>query len=42
VNSGAWQAQTKFQQTMGINPSPGLAILVNLATLQLSIQDFNQ
>jgi DNA polymerase II small subunit len=42
VNSGAWQAQTKFQQTMGINPSPGLAILVNLATLQPSIQDFNQ
>ena len=42
VNSGAWQAQTKFQQTMGIMPSPGLAILVNLATLQPSIQDFNQ
>ena len=42
VNSGAWQAQTKFQQTMGITPSPGLAILVNLATLQPSIQDFNQ
>jgi DNA polymerase II small subunit len=42
VNSGAWQRQTKFQQTMGITPSPGLAILVNLATLQPSIQDFNQ
>ncbi|MGI0049858.1 MAG: DNA-directed DNA polymerase II small subunit [Nitrososphaera sp.] len=42
VNSGAWQSQTKFQQTMGITPSPGLAILVNLATLQPSIQDFNQ
>lgn len=42
VNSGAWQSQTKFQQTMGITPSPGLAILVNLATLQPTIQDFNQ
>jgi DNA polymerase II small subunit len=42
VNSGAWQSQTKFQQTMGITPSPGLAILVNLATLQPSVQDFNQ
>lgn len=41
VNSGAWQSQTRFQQTMGITPSPGLAILVNLATLQPSIQDFN-
>lgn len=41
VNSGAWQSQTKYQQTMGITPSPGLAILVNLATLQPLIQDFN-
>jgi DNA polymerase II small subunit len=41
VNSGAWQSQTKYQQTMGITPSPGLAILVNLATLQPSVQDFN-
>ncbi len=40
VNSGAWQAQTKFQQTMGITPIPGIAILVNLATLQPFIQDF--
>lgn len=41
VNSGAWQSQTRYQQTMGITPSPGLAILVNLMTLQPSIQDFN-
>ena len=32
VNSGAWQKQTKFQQTMGINPTPGICILVNLGT----------
>jgi DNA polymerase II small subunit len=42
VNSGAWQSQTKYQQTMGIVPTPGLAILVNLATLQPLVQDFNQ
>jgi DNA polymerase II small subunit len=42
VNSGAWQAQTKFQQTMGIMPTPGIAILVNLATLQPFIQDFTR
>ena len=41
VNSGAWQAQTKFQQTMGIAPSPGIAIVVNLATMQPFKQDFN-
>lgn len=42
VNSGAWQRQTKFQQTMGITPTPGLAVVVNLATLQPLIQDFNR
>ena len=42
VNSGAWQSQTKYQQIMGITPSPGMAIVVNLATLQPFIQDFNQ
>jgi DNA polymerase II small subunit len=42
VNSGAWQSQTRFQQTMGITPSPGIAIVVNLATLQPLKQDFNQ
>jgi DNA polymerase II small subunit len=42
VNSGAWQAQTKFQQTMGIMPTPGIAVLVNLATLQPFLHDFNR
>ncbi|HEX2014579.1 MAG TPA: DNA-directed DNA polymerase II small subunit [Nitrososphaera sp.] len=41
VNSGAWQSQTKFQQTMGIQPTPGIAILVNLATMQPFVHDFN-
>lgn len=42
VNSGAWQRQTKFQQTMGITPTPGIAVLVNLATLQPFTWNFNQ
>lgn len=42
VNSGAWQAQTKFQQTMGIKPSPGIAIVVNLGTMQPFTKDFSQ
>jgi DNA polymerase II small subunit len=42
VNSGAWQSQTKFQQTMGITPTPGVAVIVNLATLQPLAYDFNQ
>jgi DNA polymerase II small subunit len=41
VNSGAWQKQTKFQQTMGITPTPGICLLVNLATLQCFKKDFN-
>jgi DNA polymerase II small subunit len=42
VNSGAWQSQTKYQQTMGITPTPGVAVIVNLATLQPVMYDFNQ
>lgn len=42
VNSGAWQAQTKFQQTMGITPTPGIAVVVNLATLQPLVHDFTR
>jgi DNA polymerase II small subunit len=42
VNSGAWQSQTKYQQTMGITPTPGVAVIVNLATLQPVVYDFNQ
>ena len=42
VNSGAWQAQTKYQQMMGIVPTPGIAIVVNLVNLQPFQMDFNQ
>ncbi|HET6590747.1 MAG: DNA-directed DNA polymerase II small subunit [Candidatus Nitrosocosmicus sp.] len=42
VNSGAWQTQTPFQRAMGITPTPGIAIVINLATLkpyQISFMD---
>jgi DNA polymerase II small subunit len=42
INSGAWQSQTKYQQTMGITPTPAIAAIVNLATLQPLLYDFNQ
>lgn len=42
VNSGAWQGQTNFQRTMGIIPTPGVAVIVDLSTLQPFIMDFNQ
>jgi DNA polymerase II small subunit len=42
VNSGAWQAQTNFQRTMGILPTPGIAIMVNLATLKPFQMNFTQ
>jgi DNA polymerase II small subunit len=40
VNSGAWQSQTKYQQTMGIIPTPGIAVFVDLLTLRPFQKDF--
>ena len=42
VNSGTWQDQTPFQQTMGIMPTPGIAIAVNLSTLRPFQIDFSR
>ena len=42
VNSGTWQDQTPFQQTMGIMPTPGVAIVVNLSTLRPFQINFSQ
>ena len=42
INSGTWQDQTPFQQNMGIMPTSGIAILVNLATLRPFQINFNQ
>jgi len=40
INSGAWQRQTDFQESVGITPTPGMAILVNLQTLKVYQKDF--
>ncbi len=35
VNSGAWQAQTAYQERMGLTPTPGIVPVVNLKDLSL-------
>ena len=40
VNSGAWQAQTPFQSSVGITPTPGIATIINLKTLKVYRKDF--
>jgi len=40
VNSGAWQAQTPFQASVGISPTPGLAVIVNLKNFKVFYKDF--
>ncbi|MFQ5950562.1 MAG: metallophosphoesterase [Candidatus Geothermarchaeales archaeon] len=40
LNSGAWQGQTLYQRELGWEPTPGLAPLVDLSSLELRILDF--
>jgi len=40
VNSGAWQHQTPFQAGVGMTPTPGLAVIVNLKTFKVYTKDF--
>ena len=42
VNSGAWQSQTPLQASVGISPTPGIAIIVNLATMKVFTKDFTE
>ena len=42
VNSGAWQSQTGFQASVGITPTPGIAIIINLATMKVFTKDFTE
>lgn len=39
INSGTWQSQTPFQQSLGIMPDVGLAVLVNLKTFKVMFKD---
>lgn len=40
VNSGAWQTQTPYQASVGISPTPGIAVIVNLATMKVFTKNF--
>lgn len=42
INAGAWQAQTKFQKQMNIQPTPARAAVVDLQTLEAHFLDFNE
>jgi DNA polymerase II small subunit len=41
VNSGCWQAQTAFQQSVNIDPDAGFAPVVDLDTLDMTVYDFS-
>jgi len=40
VNSGAWQTQTEFMRRLGFIPTPGVAPILNLQSLQVSPLSF--
>jgi DNA polymerase II small subunit len=40
VNSGSWQAQTPFQQKMGLIPTSAIATVINLKSLQVTTINF--
>ncbi|MCX6685359.1 MAG: DNA-directed DNA polymerase II small subunit [Methanoregula sp.] len=41
INAGTWQSQTAFQKQMNVNPTPALAVTVDLQTLRPEIVSFN-
>ena len=40
INSGCWQAQTAFQESVNLDPDPGFAPIVDLDTLDLTVRKF--
>jgi len=40
INSGCWQAQTSFQESVNIDPDAGYAPIVDLETLGLTVRKF--
>jgi DNA polymerase II small subunit len=40
VNSGCWQAQTTFQKSVNIEPDAGLAPILELDTLEMTVRKF--
>lgn len=41
INSGCWQEQTSFQESVNIDPDTALAPIIDLDTLSMTIRDFN-
>ncbi|WP_226004820.1 DNA-directed DNA polymerase II small subunit [Natrinema salinisoli] len=41
INSGCWQAQTDFQKSVNIDPDAGFAPIVDLDTLNVTVQKFS-
>ncbi|WP_323172806.1 DNA-directed DNA polymerase II small subunit [Natrialba sp. PRR66] len=41
INSGCWQAQTEFQKSVNIDPDSGYAPIVDLDTLDVTVQKFS-
>jgi len=41
INSGTWQGQTTHQETVGINPTPGILPIMNLSNLRVFTRDFS-
>ncbi|WP_290815835.1 DNA-directed DNA polymerase II small subunit [Halovivax sp.] len=41
INSGCWQSQTDFQKSVNIDPDAGYAPIVDLDTLEVTVQKFS-
>ena len=41
INSGCWQSQTDFQKSVNIDPDSGFAPIVDLDTLDVTVQKFS-
>lgn len=41
INSGTWQSQTQFQKRMNLQPVPARATVVDLASMEYRIMQFN-
>ncbi|MEO0157215.1 MAG: hypothetical protein ABIM59_00615, partial [candidate division WOR-3 bacterium] len=40
INTGSWQEQTRIQESIGLEPSVGTAVLLNLKTLSIRFLSF--
>ncbi|MCD6312841.1 MAG: hypothetical protein J7L79_03400, partial [Thaumarchaeota archaeon] len=40
INSGTWQEQTSYQRSVGLEPTVGVMILINLKDLSIKVRQF--